>query len=132
MHSPENCYLYVNNNVDFQIGEILEVVETSKIYQIGHTKTNKGVKIRHGTDEKTFRFEFVSNSDITQDEFIKWKEACDRKGVALPTMEDITKKVKELKDANEYQFKEEDIEHVCISDMTFSSFSQKLVHVMRK
>ena len=29
-----------------QVAEILEVVETAKVYQLGNTRTNKGLKLR--------------------------------------------------------------------------------------
>jgi len=50
------------------------VVETAKIYQLGKTRTNKGLRLRHGEQERVFRLEFVSNSDFTDSEFFKWKE----------------------------------------------------------
>lgn len=90
------------------------MVETAKVYQLGQTRTNKGIRLRHGLDERVFRLEFISNSDFTQDEFERWIETCNNRNVALPTIDDIVKKEKEIKEANNYQFKEEDIEHVII------------------
>ena len=57
-----------------QIAEIIDVVETAKIYPLGKTRTNKGLRLKHGTQERVFRLEFVSNSDFTDSEFTKWKE----------------------------------------------------------
>lgn len=34
---------------------------------------------RHGSDQRVFRLEFVSNQEFTESEFMKWKEA-----VSLP------------------------------------------------
>ena len=45
----------------YRIAEIIDVCETGKIYQLGPTKTNKGLRLRHGAQERVFRFEFVSN-----------------------------------------------------------------------
>lgn len=56
------------------MAEIADVVETAKIYQVGDMRTNKGLKLRHGNQDRVYRFEFVSNTDFTESEFVKWKE----------------------------------------------------------
>lgn len=33
---------------------------------------------RHGSDQRVFRLEFVSNQEFTESEFMKWKEAVSR------------------------------------------------------
>jgi len=57
-----------------QVAEITDVVETAKIYPLGKTRTNKGLRLKHGLQERVFRLEFVSNSDFSDSEFNKWKE----------------------------------------------------------
>lgn len=116
----------------YRIAEIVDVCETGKIYQLGHTRTNKGLRLRHGSSERVFRLEFVSNQVIsfiesnywmsinirpyTQDfndsEFIKWKEDCASQGASPPTLEDLEKKLRDVKDALGYEYKEEDISQV--------------------
>ena len=76
---------------------MLDVVETSKVYTLGSTKTNKGFKLkfaltkrvqpikfdfsilfqnqRHGEEERIYRLEFVSNQLFTDIEFSRWKES---------------------------------------------------------
>ena len=44
-----------------QVAEIIDVYETAKVYNLGNTRTNKGFKLRHGTQDRVFRLEFVSN-----------------------------------------------------------------------
>lgn len=89
-----------------------EVVETAKVYQLGTTRTNKGLKLRHGTQERVFRLEFISNQEFTEPEFLKWKDTCDRQGVLMPTVDHVENKVKDIKEAMVYQFKEEDVDKV--------------------
>ena len=50
-----------NGRSVYRIAEIIDVCETGKIYQLGPTRTNKGLKLRHGVHERVFRLEFVSN-----------------------------------------------------------------------
>lgn len=45
----------------FKVAEIIDVCETAKIYQLGNTRTNKGLKLRHGAQDRVFRLEFISN-----------------------------------------------------------------------
>ncbi|XP_059481844.1 RNA polymerase-associated protein RTF1 homolog [Neocloeon triangulifer] len=96
----------------YRVAEIMDVCETAKIYQLGNTRTNKGLKLRHGGNERVFRLEFVSNTEFQESEFQHWKKACDSKGVTLPTMDEVEKKVKSINEAMVYEFKEEDIEKI--------------------
>ncbi|XP_052357855.1 RNA polymerase-associated protein RTF1 homolog [Oncorhynchus keta] len=45
----------------YRVAEIVDVVETAKVYQLGTTRTNKGLQLQHGGDTRVFRLEFVSN-----------------------------------------------------------------------
>jgi len=56
--------------------------------------------------------EFVSNQDFTEGEFIKWKELCHLNRIPLPTLEELDDKIRDIKNALAYQFKEEDVEKV--------------------
>ncbi|GAB6024960.1 RNA polymerase-associated protein rtf1 [Chamberlinius hualienensis] len=94
----------------YRVAEIIDVVETAKIYQLGNTRTNKGLRLRHGSDERVFRLEFVSNQDFTDTEYSRWKEAIAAHGIQLPTTADIEKKLKDLQEAVDYQYKDDDIE----------------------
>lgn len=50
-----------NGRSIYRIAEIIDVCETGKVYQLGPTRTNKGLRLRHGAQERVFRLEFVSN-----------------------------------------------------------------------
>ncbi|XP_034948817.1 RNA polymerase-associated protein Rtf1 [Chelonus insularis] len=109
------CFVRIgigNNNGRpvYRVAEISGVVETGKVYQLGKTRTNKGLRLRHGTQERVFRLEFVSNQEFTDSEFFKWKETCNQQGISMPTYEEIDQKLNEINDALVYEFKEEDIE----------------------
>ncbi|BES89706.1 unnamed protein product [Nesidiocoris tenuis] len=109
------CYVRIgignhNGKPVYRVAQISEVVETAKIYQLGNTRTNKGLKLRHGTQERVFRLEFISNQEFTEAEYLKWKDTCDKQGVFLPTVDHVESKIKDIKEAMIYQYKEEDIE----------------------
>ncbi|XP_050410595.1 RNA polymerase-associated protein RTF1 homolog [Patella vulgata] len=103
----------------YRVAEILDVVETAKIYQLGSTRTNKGLKLRHGAAERVYRLEFVSNQDFTDTEFQKWKEAVMLCGAQLPTVEEIDKKLSDMKTALNFQFKDEDIKTMVAEKQRF-------------
>jgi len=56
--------------------------------------------------------EFISNQEFTESEFVKWKELCHMNRIPLPTLAELEIKVRDVKAALAYQFKEEDVEQV--------------------
>lgn len=112
-----NCFVRISignkNNIPvYRVAEIAGVVETAKIYLLGKCRTNKGLRLRFGTAEKVFRLEFLSNQDFSDSEFEKWKEVCHSTDVDLPTLDFVDKKVKEIKEAIVYEFKDEDVHKI--------------------
>uniref|UniRef100_H2Z3Z7 RNA polymerase-associated protein RTF1 homolog n=1 Tax=Ciona savignyi TaxID=51511 RepID=H2Z3Z7_CIOSA len=111
------CFVRIgigNNNGRpvYRIAEIIDVVETAKVYQLGKTRTNKGLRLRHGQQERVFRLEFVSNSEFSDTEFSKWKEAVMLAGLDLPTLDEIQKKQSSMHKAVQYNIKDADIDHI--------------------
>uniref|UniRef100_A0A1A8ING2 RNA polymerase-associated protein RTF1 homolog n=1 Tax=Nothobranchius kuhntae TaxID=321403 RepID=A0A1A8ING2_NOTKU len=96
----------------YRVAEIVDVVETAKVYQLGSTRTNKGLQLRHGADTRVFRLEFVSNQEFTENEFMKWKDAMMMAGMQVPTLDEITKKEQSIKEALNYKFNDKDIEDI--------------------
>ncbi|XP_064623065.1 RNA polymerase-associated protein RTF1 homolog isoform X2 [Lineus longissimus] len=96
----------------YRVAEIVGVVETGKIYQLGNTRTNKGLKLRHGSAERVYRLEFVSNQDFSENEFFKWKETMMLGGLLLPTKDEIEQKLKDLRKASNYSYNEDDIDKI--------------------
>ncbi|XP_053683966.1 RNA polymerase-associated protein Rtf1 [Sabethes cyaneus] len=112
-----NCFVRINigNNNGrpvYRVAEIVGVVETAKIYQLGKGRTNKGFRLRHGSQERVFRLEFISNQDFTDSEYQKWLSVCEATGTALPNVDMIDKKQREIKDAVTYEFKDADIDKI--------------------
>lgn len=101
-----------NSRPVYRICEISDVCETGKIYQLGTTRTNKGLRLRHGVQERVFRLEFVSNQEFTSTEFAKWLETCELQNISVPTVDEVEGKVKDIKEAMSYEFKEEDVEKI--------------------
>uniref|UniRef100_A0A8C0JXE8 RNA polymerase-associated protein RTF1 homolog n=1 Tax=Canis lupus dingo TaxID=286419 RepID=A0A8C0JXE8_CANLU len=101
-----------NSKPVYRVAEITGVVETAKVYQLGGTRTNKGLQLRHGNDQRVFRLEFVSNQEFTESEFMKWKEAMFSAGMQLPTLDEINKKELSIKEALNYKFNDQDIEEI--------------------
>lgn len=105
----------------YRVAEIAEVCETAKIYQLGNTKTNKGLRLKHGSQERVFRLEFVSNKPFSESEYNKWVEDCAAHGTELPLMESIDKKQKDIQDLLYYQFSNDDIEKMVEEKLRFKS-----------
>ncbi|XP_020288201.1 RNA polymerase-associated protein RTF1 homolog [Pseudomyrmex gracilis] len=137
----QGCFVRIgigNNNGKpvYRVAEISGVCETGKIYQLGGTRTNKGLKLRHGAQERVFRLEFVSNQEFTDSEFFKWKETCALQGISMPTFDEVDQKLKDIKEALVYEFKEEDIEKIVREKERFKqapyNYAMKKAQLMRE
>jgi hypothetical protein len=60
---------------------------------------------------------------------MKWRETCALQGISMPTHDELEQKLKDIKEAMIYEFKEEDIEKVSI--ITLCLFHEYLGHVNR-
>ncbi|XP_075987516.1 RNA polymerase-associated protein Rtf1-like [Anticarsia gemmatalis] len=125
-----------NGNPVYRVAEIIDVYETAKVYNLGNTRTNKGLKLRHGTQDRVFRLEFVSNQEFTESEFQKWHKAIKDAGKKPPTMEFVRNKITEVKEALMYEFKEEDIEKIVAEKERFRShptnYAMKKTQLMKE
>lgn len=137
----QGCFVRIgigNNNGKpvYRVAEVSGVCETVKIYQLGGTRTNKGLKLRHGAQERIFRLEFVSNQEFTDSEFFKWKETCALQGISTPTFDEVEQKLKDIKEALVYEFKEEDIEKIVREKERFKqtpyNYAMKKAQLMRE
>ncbi|KAH6941808.1 hypothetical protein HPB50_023614 [Hyalomma asiaticum] len=108
-----------NGRAVYRVAQITDVVETAKVYALGRCRTNKGLRLKHGKQERVFRLEFVSNQDFTESEFLKWKEVMALEGASFPTTEEVTRKVKDIQDALNYQYKESDVETIVSEKQRF-------------
>lgn len=123
----QNCFVRIsignnNNRPVYRVAEIIGVVETPKIYTLGKSRTNKGLRLRHGTSERVFRLEFISNQDFSDSEFDKWKLECGKYGQALPTLEFVERKRKEIGEAIVYEFKDEDVHRIIAEKNRFRKY----------
>uniref|UniRef100_A0A1E1WLS4 Plus3 domain-containing protein n=1 Tax=Pectinophora gossypiella TaxID=13191 RepID=A0A1E1WLS4_PECGO len=125
-----------NGNPVYRVAEIIDVYETAKIYNLGNTRTNKGLKLRHGTQDRVFRLEFVSNQEFTDSEFQKWFKAIKDANKKPPTMDFVRSKILEVKEALMYEFKEEDIEKIVAEKERFRShptnYAMKKTQLMKE
>ncbi|XP_060534502.1 RNA polymerase-associated protein Rtf1 isoform X1 [Cylas formicarius] len=96
----------------YRAAEVMGVYETAKIYTLGNTRTNKGLRVRHGTQERVFRLEYVSNQEFIEGEYLKWLEATKAAGWELPTKAVIEQKQADIKEAISYEFNEQDVERI--------------------
>ncbi|KAM6158576.1 uncharacterized protein ACDL77_023116, partial [Rhynchocyon petersi] len=101
-----------NSKPVYRVAEITGVVETANVYQLGGSRTNKGLQLRHGRDQRVFRLEFVSNQAFTESEFSKWKDAMLSAGMHLPTLEELQKKEFSIQEALHYPFSDRDIDEI--------------------
>ncbi|VDM04007.1 unnamed protein product [Schistocephalus solidus] len=66
---------------------------------LGNTRTNKGIVLRVGKDQHTFRLVFVSNSEFLPAEFESWLRHTNEAGLRPPTLAYVAKKHDEIQKA---------------------------------
>lgn len=103
----------------YRCSEIADVVETAKIYAIGKARTNVGLKLKFGQSERVFRLEFISNSPLLPQEFLKWKITCEEANMALPSLEFVRNKTAEIKKAMSYEYTSEDVDKIVATKERF-------------
>uniref|UniRef100_A0A0X3PUE6 Plus3 domain-containing protein n=1 Tax=Schistocephalus solidus TaxID=70667 RepID=A0A0X3PUE6_SCHSO len=100
----KGCFARINIGLSqgvpvYRCGEIVDVVETAKTYDLGNTRTNKGIVLRVGKDQHTFRLVFVSNSEFLPAEFESWLRHTNEAGLRPPTLAYVAKKHDEIQKA---------------------------------
>merc|ERR1712142_225760 len=88
----------------YRVAEITDVCETAKVYDVMKSRTNIGLRLKHGKNSKVFRAQFISNQPFTDSEFNKWKETCLTEHVDLPTFKHVDEKVANINTALTYRF----------------------------
>lgn len=104
----------------YRIAEITDVCETAKVYNVMNTRTNIGLKLRHGKHERVFRAQFISNSPFTDSEFSKWKQTCETEHVELPTIQHCEDKAESIRKALTYRYSSADVDKILASKEKFS------------
>lgn len=92
----------------YRCAEITEVVETVKIYDLGSTRTNVGLKLRIGKSVTTFRLIFVSNQDFLTAEFESWRRRVVTDGTQLPKLSFIDDKSRQIKEYSNFSINDEE------------------------
>ncbi|XP_045462460.1 RNA polymerase-associated protein RTF1 homolog [Harmonia axyridis] len=99
-----------NGNEIYVAAQILDVCETSNVYMVGSTRTNKAFEVRIEKEYKVFRFEFVSDEDINGSEYHQWlKTHIDTKD-PFPTKELVKQKQRDIRGGMTYEYNPQEIE----------------------
>lgn len=109
-----NCFVRVNIGTNdgqaiYRVTEVVGVKETQKVYDFGSSKTNKALRLRYAKAERDYRLEYISNSDFTEKEYSKWIEAMTLADLPLPTLKEVEKKQRAIKEALAFKFNDDSI-----------------------
>lgn len=103
----------------YRVAQVLGVVETAKVYNLGGTRTNKGLRLKHGKQERVFRLEFVSNQRFTDTEFARWVSEMHSNDIPLPTLDEIETKSQELQNSKNYSYQDNDVDQIVAEKQKF-------------
>lgn len=118
-----------NSEQVYRVAEVMGVVETGKVYVLGTTRTNKGLRLKHGSAERVYRLEFISNQNFTDEEFARWKEQMAKDGLALPTVHQVESKAKEIHEKMQHSYKDEEISFIVKEKKKFSKDNTKVAQL---
>ena len=110
--------LYVRIPIGKDINRIFEIKDIidnkGGSYMVGDVKVSRRVVCCYPgyAGEKPYRFQFLSNQPFTQEEFDSFKKDVDRSGNHLPTIEEMEKKIKAIKDKRSHVRTEKEIEEI--------------------
>ena len=95
-----------------KICEVVKVFEGSS-YDLEGTRTTKMVLIKFAShNQRDYALSAFSNKEFTDEEFERWERNMKNSKAEIPTLESINKKREEIRRANNYVLKDEDIDHV--------------------
>ncbi|KAH9378244.1 hypothetical protein HPB48_018594 [Haemaphysalis longicornis] len=113
-----------------------KIVSKAKVYTLGRSRTNKGLRLKHGKQERVFRARVVSNQDFTDSDFYKWTEGMNLAGVAFQTTKEVARKLKDVQGALNYQYKESDVETIVSEKQRFkrnpSNYAVRKTQLMKQ
>lgn len=69
-----------------------------KTYTLEGKVVDFSLKVTFGADEANFEMRYCSDSAFTEEDFGKWKKACEEGGVSLPSVPRLERKHRELKE----------------------------------
>eukprot|EP00826_Nyctotherus_ovalis_P038326 TRINITY_DN3584_c0_g7_i2.p1 TRINITY_DN3584_c0_g7~~TRINITY_DN3584_c0_g7_i2.p1 ORF type:complete len:527 (-),score=221.39 TRINITY_DN3584_c0_g7_i2:46-1626(-) len=85
-------------------------------YKLGKKQTTRLLKLKYGSSMKTVPMTHISNSPFTSAEFIQWKTTMNRDNVSLVLKSSIISKQEQIKEALEYQYKNDEIDYMLIKN----------------
>ncbi|CAK8680024.1 unnamed protein product [Clavelina lepadiformis] len=111
------CYVRVSTGEEegrpvYGLAEIVDVVENTTTFQFGNVDPKLGFQLKHGQHTHVINLKFISNSDFTDSEFLKWKKAMEEAGEPLPSLDDIAKKQAAINKAQSYKITDTDIDRI--------------------
>ena len=91
-------------NTVYRLCVIDELKTGSRTYDFGGSKINRVCILNHGSSQKTFTFDFLSNSHFTEKEYEEWIASCQRKNYKMPSRNFCKKKSAEIIEISKIKF----------------------------
>ncbi|PLW36968.1 hypothetical protein PCANC_06776 [Puccinia coronata f. sp. avenae] len=95
--------------VKYRVGEITNVVQHRKYYEVEGQATKVALVVVLAKDEKTVLLDVVSNSSIQENEWLFVVGECQKHAVRLPSKKEISRKIKMIEKYQDWVKDESDI-----------------------
>jgi len=96
----------------YRMAQVAGVEKGNRTYTLGKKPTQQLLYLKHGSDEKPFSMEYVSNQNITPTELDKWLAAMKQDSLPIITLDEIREKRAALRKADTYVYTDEDIDKI--------------------
>lgn len=86
-----------DGKTNYRVGKIIDFRKRDRPYPFGKGQTNLMLKVAHGKSTKTFKLNFISNSDIDKYEMETWIKAMESGNMELPAPREVHTKYEQIK-----------------------------------
>ncbi|KAI8141694.1 hypothetical protein BJV82DRAFT_618719 [Fennellomyces sp. T-0311] len=94
----------------YRLCQVIDVVPHHKKYAISNDVwSNQALKIKHGSAERAFTMDIVSNQPVTQQEYSRLISTCEAEHVSLPDLEHVKAKAQDFADARSYVLNDKEV-----------------------
>jgi len=95
----------------YKVAQITKIIEGASVYKLNPNthSTKKYCIVNIGGNNRTYKMSYISNRTFDEDDFLKWRDQINADGQGMPTRELFLRKKRELNEAINHIYTDEDI-----------------------
>ncbi|KAJ8662929.1 hypothetical protein O0I10_001105 [Lichtheimia ornata] len=94
----------------YRLCKVIDIVDWHKTYKISESTTcKKALLLKHGSAERAFTMDIVSNHSLSQQEYTRFINTLEAEHVTLPDIEEVEHKAKDIEKAATYVLSDKEV-----------------------